>query len=326
MKIDGLPRRRSSDVIIGSCAAMKKVLDQVSIGASSTHPVFLIGESGTGKELVARTIHGSGARAKGVFVSIHCAVIPDVLLEGELFGLPDDNPLSRFTRGPGLVAEAENGTLFLDQLEAVPRELQSRLLTVLTESEALFRTDGPKTPPHLIAASTGSARGGVKASRFDPDLLRSLENFSITLPPLRDRSEDIQLLAAHFLNIFSQEIPTPARSVSAEAGARMSEYGWPGNVRELENKLRQAVLVARNEELSVDDLFLQHPAILDKVPSFKEAKRHFERQYISQVLRASHGNISRAARLAQKDRKDFYDVMRRNGIDPKTFRNKDNAT
>ena len=326
MKIDSLARRRSSDVIIGACAAMKKVLDQVSIAASSAHPVFLIGESGTGKELVARTIHASSARAKGVFVSIHCAVIPDVLLEGELFGLPGDNPLSRFTRGPGLVAEAENGTIFLDQLEAVPRKLQARLLALLTGGEAHSRTDGSKMPPHLIAASTGSPGGGLKAARFDSDLLSALENFSIALPPLRDRAEDIQLLASHFLKIFSREIPTPAKRFSPEGSARMSEYAWPGNVRELENKLRQAVLIARGEELSVDDLFLQHPATLGKVPSFKEAKRQFERQYISQVLRASHGNISRAARLAQKDRKDFYDVMRRNSIDPKTFRDKDNAT
>ena len=191
MKIDGLARRRSSDVIIGSCAVMKKVMDQVSIAASSAHPVLLIGESGTGKELIARTIHGTSARTKGAFVSIHCAVIPDVLLEGELFGLPDDNPLSRFTRGPGLVAEAADGTIFLDQLEAVPRELQSRLLAVLTGGEALFRNDGSKEFPHLIAASTGRTGGGVKASRFDPDPLKSLENFSIAVPPLRDRAEDI---------------------------------------------------------------------------------------------------------------------------------------
>ncbi|MFQ5457583.1 MAG: helix-turn-helix domain-containing protein, partial [Myxococcota bacterium] len=126
--------------------------------------------------------------------------------------------------------------------------------------------------------------------------------------------------------LFAREIPTPARRISPEAGARMQTYEWPGNVRELENKLRQAVLIARDSELTVDDLFLQHPAAPDKVPSFKEAKREFERQYISQLLRVSHGNISRAARLAQKDRKDFYDVMRRNGINPKTFRGKDVPT
>ncbi|MFQ5459002.1 MAG: sigma 54-interacting transcriptional regulator, partial [Myxococcota bacterium] len=204
MKIAELPRRRRSDLIVGACAPMKKVLDQISVAAASSRPVFLFGESGTGKELVARTIHGASARAECAFVSLHCAVIPDVLLEGELFGLPQDNPLSRFARGPGLIAEASGGTIFLDQVEAIPPALQTRLLAVLEGSEQLPRMDPGRPPPLLVAASSVSRpeRGGKAGP--PPDLLESLEGLSITLPPLRERGEDIALLAAHFLRLFAR--------------------------------------------------------------------------------------------------------------------------
>ncbi len=324
--IEAAPRRRKSDLVVGACPEMRKVLDQISIAATSTHPVFLRGESGTGKELVARTIHGTGPFANRSFLSIHCGVIPDVLLEGELFGFPDQNPLARFTRGAGLVAEAAGGTIFLDQVEALPRKLQSHLMTVLTGED---RIEGPADATErtrLIAASAKDSAKSPRDSSFDPDLLRSLRAFTIELPTLRDRHDDIHLLAAHFLKIYSQEIPTTVTGFSPEAQARMHAYTWPGNVRELENKVRHAIFVARGALIQVDDLFLQQAVPFEKVPPFKEAKRQFEKQYISQLLRASRGNISRAARLAQKDRKDFYDVMRRNGIDPRAFRGKDETS
>jgi two-component system response regulator GlrR len=321
MTIDGTPRRRKSDVIIGSCPAIKKVLKQVSVAAASSHPVFLHGESGTGKELVARTIHATGSQSEGAFLSIHCGVIPDVLLEGELLGLPSDNPLSRFTRGSGLVAEATGGTIFLDQVEAVPRRLQARLIAVLTGGEPLTGTNG--STPRLIAASSKDLKGTTQSTRFDHDLLMNLNPLTIELPPLRDRSDDIPIIATHFLHVLSRETTTKVRGFTQAALTKMLDYPWPGNVRELENKVRQAVLVAKDELLDENDLFLHQPIVSDKVPSFKEAKRQFEKQYISQILRVSRGNISRAARMAQKDRKDFYDVMRRNGLDPKAFRRKD---
>jgi two-component system response regulator GlrR len=322
MKIEAAPRRRKSDLLIGTCAAMKRVLDQVSVAAGSAHPVLLEGESGTGKELIARTIHATGIRATGAFLSIHCGVIPEVLLEGELLGLLATNPLARFTRGSGLVAEAAAGTIFLDQVEEIPRKLQSRLIAILSGAEPLPGADSKALPPRLIAATSRKLSQSARESGFDPDLLRSLREFTIEIPPLRKRGEDIPLLAAHFLNRFAEEIPSEVQGIASEAQARMLQYAWPGNVRELENKMRQAMLVARGDTLGVDDLFLQHPRTSDKVLSFKEAKRQFEKQYISQVLRVSGGNISRAARLAKKDRKDFYDVMRRNGIDPRSFRGK----
>ncbi len=277
MKIEGSPRRRKSDVLIGTSAPMRKVLDQIAIAAGTTHPVFLLGESGTGKELVARTIHASSARGAHAFVSIHCGVIPDVLLEGELFGLPEKNPLSRFTRGPGLLAEAAGGTIFLDQIEAVPRKLQARLLGVLTGDETLPAADPGLSTPQLIAASSIVPEMSGGQSIFDQDLARSFRSFIVEMPPLRERGEDINLLAAHFLHALGREFPTQANRLSEGLKARMLEYSWPGNVRELENKVRQAVLVARKEELDVDDLFLQQPLAPEKVPSFKDAKRQFER-------------------------------------------------
>jgi two-component system response regulator GlrR len=321
--IEATPRRRKSDLLLGACPEMRRVLEMSSIAAASTHPVFLHGESGTGKELVARTIHSTGLFASRPFLSIHCGVIPDVLLEGELFGFPDQNPLARFTRGAGLIAEAAGGTIFLDQVEALPRKLQSRLITVLAGEDRMGGAERAPQSARLIAASARDLAQGARDSIFDPDLLEGLRAFTIDLPTLRDRGDDIQLLAAHFLKLYSQEIPTKVTGFSPEAQARMREYTWPGNVRELENKVRQAIFVARGELVQPDDLFLQQTISPEKVPPFKEAKRQFEKQYISQVLRASRGNISRAARLARKDRKDFYDVMRRNGIDPRGFRVKD---
>ncbi len=320
MMIETAPRRRRSDCIIGASPPIKKVLDQVSVAASSTVPVFLLGESGTGKELVARTIHGTGSRTEFPFLSIHCGVIPDVLLEGELFGFPEENPLARFTRGAGLLAEAAGGTIFLDQVESIPRKLQSRLLSVLTGLEPIGSPEGPARPPRLIAASSRDIGPTGRDGGMDPELARSLRAFTIELPRLRERGDDIQLLAAHFLKVYAAEARSGVKGFAPDALQRMRDYPWPGNVRELENKVRQAVLMARGELVSADDLFLPQAAGPELVPSFKDAKRQFEKQYISQVLRASRGNISRAARLAQKDRKDFYDVMRRNGIDPRSFR------
>ncbi len=320
MMIETAPRRRKSDFIIGASPPIKKVLDQISAAASTTVPVFLLGESGTGKELVARTIHVTGSRSDGPFLSIHCGVIPDVLLEGELFGFPEDNPLARFTRGAGLLAEAANGTIFLDQVESIPRKLQSRLLSVLTGLEPMGSPEHQAPPPRLIAASAKEIVQGPRESGMDPELARSLRAFTMELPRLRDRGDDVQLLAAHFLKTYAAEARSGVKGFAADALQRMREYPWPGNVRELENKVRQAVLMARGEHIGADDLFLPQVSGPELVPSFKDAKRQFEKQYISQVLRESRGNISRAARLAQKDRKDFYDVMRRNGIDPRSFR------
>jgi len=320
MMIETAPRRRKSDFIIGASPPIKKVLDQISVAGSTTVPVCLLGESGTGKELVARTIHATGSRADGPFLSIHCGVIPDVLLEGELFGFPEENPLARFTRGAGLLAEAAGGTIFLDQVEAIPRKLQSRLMSVLTGLEPMGAGDPQAPPPRLITASAKEIGQSGRESGMDPELARSLRAFTIVLPPLRERGDDIQLLAAYFLRTYAQETRSGLRGFTPEALNRTREYPWPGNVREIENKVRQAVLLAQGEVITADDLFLPQVAGPELVTSFKDAKRQFEKQYISQVLRASHGNISRAARLAQKDRKDFYDVMRRNGIDPRAFR------
>lgn len=320
MMIETAPRRRKSDLIIGASPPIKKALDQVSVASSTTVPVFLLGESGTGKELIARSIHGAGSRAEGPFLSIHCGVIPDVLLEGELFGFPEENPLARFTRGAGLLAEAAGGTIFLDQVESIPRKLQSRLMSVLTCLEPLGAPERDAKPPRLIAASARELGQGGRDAGMDPELARSLHAFTIELPRLRDRGDDVRLMAAHFLKMYASEARSQVKGFAQDALERIGEYPWPGNVRELENKVRQAVLLAREELIGADDLFLPQTAVPEMVPSFKDAKRQFEKQYISQVLRASRGNISRAARLAQKDRKDFYDVMRRNGLDPRTFR------
>ena len=286
--------RRRNDRIVAASAATQAVVDQASAIARSDAPVLITGPSGSGRKHLARAIHEWSARAGGSLVESQVAGAAEPVQQKELFG---DGSASQ----PGALARADGGTLLIENVDQLAPSLLQRL------SESL-RSGSLRT--RLIA--TG-AQDGAAAT-----LGASLGAERIQLTGLADRREDILPLAAHFLAEFAAEASIEAVGYNGEARRLLLEETWPGNVRELRERIRQAIRLSGQGAISAEALMLATD--LDNLPSFKDAKRAFETRYVEVLLRRCGGNISRAARMAKKDRKDFYDVIRRTGIDPGQFR------
>ena len=318
----GVRFRRTSDRLIGQSPAVAGLYDRIALVARSEAPVLIQGESGTGKELVARAIHWSGARADLPFVAVNCGSIPEPLLEDELFGHVRGAFTDARTERAGIFEQAGGGTVFLDEVTELAPSGQVKLLRVLQERE-VRRVGGSQSIPvdaRVLAASNRNFQDALRDGQVRQDLYYRLNVFTLSLPALRDRPEDIPLLAAHFLAQFAPESGQRVRGVAPRAMERLQAYRWPGNVRELENVVRQAVLLCRGEEIQEADLVLPEESLPAGFPTFRDAKRNFERDYIRQAMERSGGNVTRAARVAGKDRKDFYDLMRRHGLQAQVFR------
>lgn len=243
--------------IVGNSAAMQKVYDMIQKVAASSATVLIRGESGTGKELVAKAIHRNSSRAKGPFIAVSCAALPETLLESELFGHEKNAFTGAMTQKPGRFELAHKGTLFLDEIAEVTPAIQVKLLRVLQEHE-FERLGGTKTikvDVRLIAATNKNLEELVKQNAFREDLYYRLHVIEIYLPPLRERREDIPLLVEHFLQRYSRENGKRLKSVAPEAMDALMQYHWPGNVRELENAIERAVVLAESDtELLTSDL------------------------------------------------------------------------
>ena len=286
--------RRRNDRIVAASAATQAVVDQASAIARSDAPVLITGPSGSGRKHLARAIHEWSARAGGSLVESQVAGAAEPVQQKELFG---DGSAGQ----PGALARADGGTLLIENVDQLAPSLLQRLSESLRSGSLRAR---------LIA--TG-ARDGAAAT-----LAGALGAERIQLTGLADRREDILPLAAHFLAEFAAEESIEAVGYNGEARRLLLEETWPGNVRELRERIRQAIRLSGQGAISAEALMLATD--LDNVPSFKDAKRAFETRYVEVLLRRCGGNISRAARMAKKDRKDFYDVIRRTGIDPGQFR------
>lgn len=318
--------RYQFDHIIASSDKMHKVLGQVTQIAATDSTVSLYGESGTGKELIARAIHVASNRAAGPFIAINCGAIPETLLENELFGHTKGAYTGADRTKKGLLQQADGGTLFLDEISELPPTLQVKFLRVLQEREfyPLGAEQPSKVDIRLVAATNQDLGKFVAEGRFREDLYYRVHVIPIFLPALRDRPEDIPLLAYHFMQNFSRELNKEVRDFAPEALRRLMQYGWPGNVRELANVVERAVVLTTDGIIAPDLLLLGKAEVESsqsgELTSLREAREKFEKGYLVQVLTTAKGNVSRAAELAGKDRAEFYKLLRKHTLDPGAFK------
>ncbi|MCI0329880.1 MAG: sigma-54 dependent transcriptional regulator [candidate division Zixibacteria bacterium] len=309
------------ELILGKSEKIKEVLSLVARVAKSNSTVLILGESGTGKELVARAIHRLSARAQKPFVALNSAALPETLLESELFGFEKGAFTGAVKSKPGKFEMASGGTFFLDEIGDLPLPLQAKLLRVLEtqEIERLGATGTVKIDVRFLAATHQNLEEKVKTKTFREDLYYRLNVVSITIPPLRERREDIAVLAEHFIHKFSSQMGKPSPSLTREAFEAMLNYGWPGNVRELENALERAALLARGEQIDVEDLKLKaesSPSEAFPLPSGDslEPLEVIEKQHIRKVLESVGWNFSRAAEILGIHRNTLRLKIREYGI------------
>jgi len=308
--------------IVGSSPAWRRVVDVATQAAPSMATVLVLGESGTGKELLARYIHERSQRAKGPFVAVNCAAIPETILESELFGHEKGAFTGAIARRDGRFAKAAQGTLFLDEIGELSPQVQVKLLRVLQEGE--YEPVGGNTTRadvRVVAATNRDLLAEVQAGRFREDLYYRLNVIAVTAPPLRARREDIPLLTDHFLGLYCAKNGKARITPTRGAMERMLDYAWPGNVRELENVIERAVIVGRADTLSDLERFLTADgdrARVDLSLPFRDAKARvvedFERAYISGVLETHGGKLTAAAKHADMDPKNFSEKLARYGL------------
>jgi len=311
--------------IIGKCEKMQQVSRLIQKVAPSDSTVLLLGESGTGKELFARAIHSLSTRRKGPYVAINCAAIPRELLENELFGSERGAYTGSVARKMGKFEIAQGGTIFLDEVGDLDVALQAKLLRVL-QDKTFERLGGTKTlavDVRVIAASNADLKKVTEKKQFREDLFYRLSVFPITIPPLRERREDIPELAGYFVKKYCAEMKKPKKSISKEAIALLDKYHWPGNVRELENTIERAIILCEGKKILPDHLAirivtpneirLREGAGLKEVGQYAQAEA--ERALIIRVLNQVRGNKRKAAQALKIDYTTLFEKIKKYGID-----------
>ena len=303
--------------IIGKSRKIQAVFSLIEKVASSSSTVIIYGGSGTGKELVAKAIHYNSPRTDQPFIPFNCSAIPETLVESELFGHTRGAFTGAIQTKKGLFEEANGGTLFLDEISTVLPSVQVKLLRVLQEKEVMKigSTERTKIDVRMIAATNEDLETNMKNGKFRDDLFYRLHVFPIFLPDLKERKEDIPLLAYHFLDLYSKEAKKEIKGISKEAMNLLLEYYWPGNVRELENAIERAVIMADGEFLTPQDL----PGDLTEGFSFlirRGAKGHksldeIKAEYIAQILKQTNGNKKTAAEILKVNPRTLYRFEKR---------------
>lgn len=298
--------------MIGSSAVMTKVYRAIHKSCSNNATVLIHGESGTGKELVARAIHYHSKRAKTAFVPVNCGAIPETLLEAELFGYTKGSFTGATETRAGYFITADGGTIFLDEISETSLSMQVKLLRVLQDKQVSMI--GSKTPRSInvrvIASTNKDLNQLIQQGSFREDLFYRLNVLPITIPPLRDRREDIPLLVFHFLDKYSRETSRPSPTISPEVMTAFQNYHWQGNVRELENLIYRLVVMNDEPELSVSDLPDYMKFTLHHAKNLTRSLAEVEYEYISDVLNSVNGNKSLAARILGIDRKTLHQKLK----------------
>ena len=306
--------------IIGSSLSFQRILDQLPVAGESSLPVLLTGETGTGKEVAARAIHYLSPRHGETFETFQCAAVAQDLFENDLFGHEAGSYTDARGAQEGVVATAEKGTLLLDEIDTLAPHHQPKILRLLQEHE--YRPIGApkaiKADIRVLAATNADLPGLIKKGSFRSDLFYRISVINITLPPLRERRDDIPELASYFLKLSSSKSKDALPTLSDSALSRLIAYNWPGNVRELCNVIQHSALYVKGGRIEADDLKMPVEACSCEILSFKRAKRQmideFERSYFRDLLSKSRWNVSQAAKLALIDRSVLCKKMRVLGI------------
>ncbi len=310
---------------------MFQILEQARLVAQSDVNVMIQGESGTGKEVLAKAIHETSARRNKPFIAINCGAIPEELLESELFGHVKGAFTGANRDHKGLFLAAEGGTLFLDEIGDMPLHLQVKLLRVLQERQIkpVGSTEYLDVNIRVISATHKNLLEMIEENSFREDLYYRLNVVNFELPALRDRREDVPLLLSHFLEQLGQRYDQCAKRVAPEALECLLAYPWPGNVRELMNFSEKCHALSASQVISrelVSQTLPQKQKVQDTQVSLSEAKRRFEREYVERLLNQAGGSIPEAARLADRNRSDFFKIVKKHGIDPEMYKNKSDVS
>ncbi len=310
--------------IITRNAAMKEIMQQAKMVAATDARVLITGESGTGKELLAQAIHNASERRNKPFTAINCSAMAENLLESELFG-HEKGAFTGATRShEGLFQAAEGGTLLLDEIGDMPMRLQVKLLRVLQESQVrpVGSTEAKHIDVRVISATHRDLQELMTEGRFREDLYYRLNVVNIKLPTLDERREDIPLLVAHFLQQIAEEAGQERKVYAPEAVEMLVTAEWPGNIRQLYNIVRQNVALSRSPVISGELVQQSLGEHAGKLLSFSDARDEFTRNYLSQILQITTGNVSQAARLAKRNRTDFYKLLARHDLNPDSFKSR----
>ncbi len=300
--------------LIGTSEAMLKVLKEVERVAQSNSPVIITGESGTGKELIARAIHYNSQRKFFPLISVHCGALTESLLESELFGHEKGAFTGAMYNRKGRFEMADGGTIFLDEISTISSKMQVELLRVL-ESKTFVRVGGNKeiaSDFRVICATNRDLKKLVEDDSFREDLYYRLNVVNITVPPLRDRTEDIPMLVHHFIKKYCTSMSRDIISIDSAALKRLEQYDFPGNVRELENMVERAIVIGNGKEIRIKDLPLSKDLISDSSDSLYE----LEKKYILQTLNKFDWNISRSAKALKVDRVTLYNKIKKYNLKP----------
>ena len=308
--------------IVARSEKMRRILDLVSRIAPTDSTVYIAGESGTGKELIARAIHLASERRDNPFIALNCAAIPEMLLESELFGHEKGAFTDARQSHKGMFAQAHTGTIFLDEIGDMSLATQAKLLRVLQEKQ--FYPVGSGKPVdvdvRVIAATNKDLKTMVTTGAFREDLFYRIHVVPIDLPPLRERKEDVPLLAEHFLTEISLRMKKDIKGISAMAMQKLMLYDWPGNVRELVNTIERAAAITRDDIISEEMILPTMTLPAESMKPYKEAVEDFKRGYVVRLLEFTKGNVSKAADLAEKYRADFHHLVKKYDLKPEDFK------
>jgi two-component system response regulator GlrR len=318
--VDGDERWR--EAIVSRSSRMAELLAEAKMVAASDASVLICGESGSGKELLAQAIHKASPRAHKPFVAVNCSAIPEALLESELFGHVKGSFTGAVANHQGLFQAANGGTLFLDEIGDMPPALQVKLLRVLQERSVRPVGANESTPVdvRILSATHRDLDAAMADGQFREDLFYRLNVVALTLPPLGDRREDIPLLANHFLSKLAEKYNKPLNGFAPDALKALATAVWPGNVRQLHNVVEQVCALTTTPliPLVLVQRALRVPSV--EVLSFAQARERFERDYLVGLLKMTDGNVADAARLADRNRTEFYRLLQKHGLTPGRFR------